>query len=127
LLLSALYGVFRLLPDRCRVPRGPEPEGVRVLLLVGTGIDELLGCLVLAEKGVLSVELALSVLSRPPGVEAFLGTPDPNPGLRPFWADLMEEVLRTPEPLSELRLMLDPCLLGGLEPGLDPGVRELRP
>ena len=73
------------------------------------------------------MELALSVLSRPPGVEAFLGTPDPNPGLRPFWADLMEEVLRTPEPLSELRLMLDPCLLGGLEPGLDPGVRELRP
>ena len=38
----------------------------------------------LAEKGVLSVELVLSVLSRPPGVEAFLGTPDPNPGLRPF-------------------------------------------
>lgn len=84
LLPSALYGVFRLLPDLCRVPRGPEPEGVRVLLLVGTGIDELLGCLVLAENGVLSVELVLSVLSRPPGVEAFLGTPDPNAGLRPF-------------------------------------------
>jgi len=50
LLPSALYGVFRLLPDLCRVPRGPEPEGVRVLLLVGTGIDELLGCLVF--KGV---------------------------------------------------------------------------
>ena len=31
LLESALYGVFRLLPDLCRVPRGPEPEGVRVL------------------------------------------------------------------------------------------------
>ena len=31
LLLSALYGVFRLLPDLCRLPLGPEPEGVRVL------------------------------------------------------------------------------------------------
>jgi len=68
LLPSALYGVFRLLPDLCRVPLGPEPEGVRVL----------------AENGVLSVELVLSVLSRPPGVEIFLGTPDPKPGLRPF-------------------------------------------
>ena len=29
---SALYGVdFRLLPDLCRDPLGPEPEGVRVL------------------------------------------------------------------------------------------------
>jgi len=46
LLESALYGVLRLLPDLCSDPRGPEPEGVRVLLLVGTGIDELLGCLV---------------------------------------------------------------------------------
>ena len=31
LLPSALYGVFRLLPDLCKVPLGPEPEGVRVL------------------------------------------------------------------------------------------------
>ena len=77
------------------------------------------------------MELVLSVLSRPPGVEPFLGPEDPNPGLRPFCADLMDEVLRTPEPrplsMSELRLMLEPCLLGGLEPGLDPGVREFRP
>jgi len=132
---SALYGVdLRLLPDLCRVPRGPDPEGVRVLLLVGTGIDELLGCLVLAENGVLSVELALSVLSRPPGVDVFLGTPEPNPmgpGLICLWPDLMLEVLLTPEPRlpssSELRLRLEPCLLGGLLPGWDPGVRELRP
>ena len=31
LLESALYGVLRLLPDLCSDPRGPEPEGVRVL------------------------------------------------------------------------------------------------
>jgi len=134
LLPSALYGVdFRLLPDLCRDPLGPDPEGVRVLLLVGTGIDELLGCLVLAENGVLSVELVLSVLSRPPGVEVFLGTPDPNPmglGLRVRLPDLMEDVLLTPDPRpSSLSLsdMLDPCLLGGLDPGLEPGVREFRP
>lgn len=116
---SALYGVdLRLLPDLCRVPRGPDPEGVRVL----------------AENGVLSVELALSVLSRPPGVDVFLGTPEPNPmgpGLICLWPDLMLEVLLTPEPRlpssSELRLRLEPCLLGGLLPGWDPGVRELRP
>jgi len=107
---------------------------VRVLLLVGTGMDELLGCLVLAENGVLSVELVLSVLSRPPGVEVFLGTPDPNPmglGLRVLLPDLMEDVLRTPPFLppssSELSDMLDPCLLGGRDPGRDPGVKELRP
>jgi len=41
-----------LLPDLCRVPRGPDPEGVRVLLLVGTGIDELLGCLVFRGVGI---------------------------------------------------------------------------
>jgi len=40
-----------LLPDRCRLPRGPEPDGVRVLLLVGIGIDELLGCLVFSGVG----------------------------------------------------------------------------
>ena len=39
----------------------------------------------LAEKGVLSVELVLSVLSRPPGVEVFLAELEPNPmGLRLF-------------------------------------------
>jgi len=194
LLLSALYGVFRLLPDLCRLPLGPEPEGVRVLLLVGTGIDELLGCLVfngvgmpdgpetevflelgrdvllvlllaavlllrlvpdpdiqptntgmldsdvlliillglgvmydldliLAEKGVLSVELALSVLSRPPGVEVFLGTPEPKPmglGRSVLLPDRMLEVLLTPDPRrpssDSLRLMLEPYLLPGLEP-----------
>jgi len=53
LLPSALYGVdFRLLPDLCRDPLGPDPEGVRVLLLVGTGIDELLGCLVFSGVGI---------------------------------------------------------------------------
>ena len=88
----------------------------------------------LAENGVLSVELVLSVLSRPPGVEVFLGTPDPNPmglGLRVLLPDLMEDVLRTPPFLppssSELSDMLDPCLLGGRDPGRDPGVKELRP
>ena len=88
----------------------------------------------LAEKGVLSVELVESVLSRPPGVDVFLGTPDPNPmgpGLICLWPDLMLEVLLTPEPRlpssSELRLRLEPCLLGGLLPGWDPGVKELRP
>jgi len=115
LLLSALYGVLRLEPDLWRDPRGPEPDGVRVLLLVGIGIEELLGCLVLAENGVLSWELALSVLSRPPGVEVFRGTPDPNPmglGLRVLEPDLMLDVLLTPEPRlpssSELRDMLEP-------------------
>jgi len=123
LLESALYGVLRLLPDLCSDPRGPEPEGVRVLLLVGTGIDELLGCLVLAEKGVLSVELALSVLSRPPGVEVFLGTPEPKPmglGRSVLLPDRMLEVLLTPDPRrpssDSLRLMLEPYLLPGLEP-----------
>jgi len=32
-----------LLPVRCSDPRGPLPDGVRVLLLVGTGMLELLG------------------------------------------------------------------------------------
>jgi len=107
LLLSALYGVFRLLPDLCRLPLGPEPEGVRVL----------------AEKGVLSVELALSVLSRPPGVEVFLGTPEPKPmglGRSVLLPDRMLEVLLTPDPRrpssDSLRLMLEPYLLPGLEP-----------
>lgn len=127
-------------------------------MLVGTGIFEELGwrafnkigvpdtevrefgreLLILAERGVLSVEDWLSVLFLSPGVEVFLGTPDPNPmgvGLRVLEPDLMLEVLRTPEPLlpssSELSDMLEPCLLGGREPGLEPGwelgVRELRP
>ena len=77
----------------------------------------------LAEKGVLSVELALSVLSRPPGVEVFLGTPEPKPmglGRSVLLPDLMLEVLLTPDPRrpssDSLRLMLEPYLLPGLEP-----------
>lgn len=88
----------------------------------------------LAEKGVLSIELLLSVLSLAPGVDVLRGTPEPKPmacGLRVLLPDLMLEVRLTPEPRlpssSELRDMLDPCLLIGLEPGCDPGVMELRP
>ena len=69
----------------------------------------------LAERGVLSVEELLSVLFLSPGVEVFLGTPDPKPtgvGLRPRAPDLMLEVLLTPDPLlpssSELRDIFDP-------------------
>ena len=94
----------------------------------------LAGISYLAEKGVLSWELALSVLSRPPGVEVLRGTPDPNPmglGLSVLEPDLMLEVLLTPEPRlpssSELRDMLEPWRLGGREPGLEPGVREFLP
>jgi len=104
-----------LLPDRCREPRGPDPDGVRVLLLVGTGILDELGCLALAERGVLSVEELLSVLFLSPGVDVFLGTPEPKPtgvGLSPRAPDLMLEVLLTPDPLlpssSELRDMFEP-------------------
>ena len=88
-----------LLPDLCREPLGPDPDGVRVL----------------AERGVLSVEELLSVLFLSPGVEVFLGTPDPKPtgvGLRPRAPDLMLEVLLTPDPLlpssSELRDIFEP-------------------
>ena len=89
----------------------------------------------LAEKGVLSMLLLLSVLSRAPGVEVLRGTPEPKPmglGLRVLDPDLMLEVLLTPEPrlpssVSELRDMFDPCLLMGLLPGCDPGVREFLP
>lgn len=88
-----------LLPDLCREPLGPDPDGVRVL----------------AESGVLSVEELLSVLFLSPGVEVFLGTPEPNPtgvGLRPRAPDLMLEVLLTPDPRlpssSELRDMFEP-------------------
>jgi len=125
-----------LLPDLCREPLGPDPDGVRVLLLVGTGIFDELGCLafnnpggpeievflelglelllVLAESGVLSVEELLSVLFLSPGVEVFLGTPEPNPtgvGLRPRAPDLMLEVLLTPDPRlpsSSSRDMFEP-------------------
>ena len=76
-----------------------------------------------SQKGVLSVELALSVLSRPPGVEVFLGTPEPKPmglGRSVLLPDRMLEVLLTPDPRrpssDSLRLMLEPYLLPGLEP-----------
>jgi len=88
-----------LLPDLCREPLGPDPDGVRVL----------------AESGVLSVDELLSVLFLSPGVEVFLGTPEPKPtgvGLRPRAPDLMLEVLLTPDPLlpssSELRDIFEP-------------------
>lgn len=122
-----------LLPVRCR--RGPDPESVLVLL-VGIGIFELLGCLALADNGVLSVDELLGVLFlSPPGVLVFLGTLDPNPtGVgriprAPFLILLDRRTLdpRRPPSSSELRDMLDPCRLGGRDPGWEPGVRELRP
>jgi len=51
---SALYAVAlcpMLLPDLWREPRGPDPDGVRVLLLVGTGILDELGCLAFNSPG----------------------------------------------------------------------------
>lgn len=107
-----------LLPVRCR--RGPDPESV----------------LVLADNGVLSVDELLGVLFlSPPGVLVFLGTLDPNPtGVgriprAPFLILLDRRTLdpRRPPSSSELRDMLDPCRLGGRDPGWEPGVRELRP
>ena len=90
----------------------------------------------LADKGVLSVEELLGVLFlSPPGVDVFLGTLDPNPtGVgrmprAPFLILLDRRTLdpRRPPSSSELSDMLDPCLLGGREPGWEPGVKELRP
>jgi hypothetical protein len=115
------------------------PESVRVLLLVGTGMLELLGCRALAESGVLSVDELLGVrfLSVLPGVDVLRGTADPKPigvGLRlpraPVRMLLERRTLepRRPPSSSELSDMLEPWRLGGREPGLDPGVREaLRP
>lgn len=186
-----------LLPVRCS--RLPDPESVLVLLLVGTGILELLGCLalipglgkpgvedtelflelglelaflvgveavlvdghptntgmldsdvdfiillgrgvmydldrILAESGVLSVDELLGVLFLS-WVEVLRGTLEPNPtgvGRIPRAPFLMELERRTLEPRrppssSELSDMLEPWRLGGREPGLEPGVRELRP
>lgn len=125
-----------LLPVRCRrlVVVVPDPESVLVLLLVGTGILELLGCLALAESGVLSVDELLGVLFLS-CVEVFRGTLEPNPtGVgrmprAPFLILLERRTLepRRPPSSSELSDMLEPWRLGGREPGLDPGVRELRP
>lgn len=190
-----------LLPVRCRrlVVVVPDPESVLVLLLVGTGILELLGCLalipgvgkpgvedtelflelglelaflvgvvagledghptntgmldsdvdliillgrgvmydldrILAESGVLSVDELLGVLFLS-CVEVFRGTLEPNPtGVgrmprAPFLILLERRTLepRRPPSSSELSDMLEPWRLGGREPGLDPGVRELRP
>jgi len=104
---------------RCSRLVGPEPDGVRVL----------------AESGVLSVDELDGVLLRSPGVEVLRGTLEPNPtgvGRMPRAPDLMLLDRRTLDPRrplssSELSDMLDPCRLGGREPGLEPGVRELRP
>jgi len=98
-LFSAVYPRMPVLLP-VRVKRGPLPESVRVLL-VGTGILELLGCLALAERGVLSVDELLSVRGRPPGVEVFLGTLDPNPtgvGRIPRAPDRILLDLRTLDP-----------------------------
>jgi len=148
-----------LLPLRCRrLLVGPEPDGVRVLRLVGMGMLELLGCLALilgvddtelflelglelaflAEMGVLSVDELLGVrFLSPPGVDVLRGTLLPKPtgvGRMPRAPDRMLLDRRTLEPRrpvpssSELSDMLDPCRLGGREPGFDPGVSEwLRP
>jgi len=127
-----------LLPVRCREPRGPLPDGVRVLLLVGTGMLELLGWRALAERGVRSVDELESVLFLSPGVLVFLGTWEPKPmgvGRRFREPERMLDVRLTPLPRlpssSELRETLEPWWLGardpGLDPGWEPGVRELRP
>lgn len=111
-----------LLPVRCREPRGPLPDGVRVL----------------AESGVLSVDELESVLFLSPGVLVFLGTWEPKPmgvGRRFLEPERMLDVRLTPLPRlpssSELRETLEPWWLGardpGLDPGWEPGVRELRP
>jgi len=50
-----------LLPDRCREPRGPDPDGVRVLLLVGTGILDELGCLAFNNPGGPEIEVFLEL------------------------------------------------------------------
>ena len=92
----------------------------------------------LAERGVLSVDELESVLFLSPGVLVFLGTWEPKPmgvGRRFREPERMLDVRLTPLPRlpssSELRETLEPWWLGardpGLEPGWEPGVRELRP
>lgn len=92
----------------------------------------------LAERGVLSVEELESVLFLSPGVLVFLGTWEPKPmgvGRRFREPERMLDVRLTPLPRlpssSEFRETLEPWWLGardpGLEPGWEPGVRELRP
>jgi len=50
-----------LLPDLCREPLGPDPDGVRVLLLVGTGIFDELGCLAFNSPGGPEIEVFLEL------------------------------------------------------------------
>jgi len=50
-----------LLPERWREPRGPLPEGARSLLLVGTGMLELLGWRALRPIGVPEMEVFLEL------------------------------------------------------------------
>jgi len=50
-----------LLPVRCSDPRGPLPDGVRVLLLVGTGMLELLGWRAFSPVGVPEMEVFLEL------------------------------------------------------------------
>ena len=92
----------------------------------------------LEASGVLSAEELESVLFLSAGVLVFRGTPEPKPigvgrRLAPREPERMLEVRLTPlpRPSSELRETLEPWWLGarepGLEPGWEPGVRELRP
>jgi hypothetical protein len=91
--------------------------------------------LILAESGVLSVDELLGVLFLSvPGVDVLRGTAEPKPigvGLRlpraPVRMLLDRRTLepRRPPSSSELSDMLEPWRLGGREPGLEPGVREL--
>jgi len=50
-----------LLPDLWREPLGPDPDGVRVLLLVGTGIFDELGCLAFNNPGGPEIEVFLEL------------------------------------------------------------------
>jgi len=70
-------------------------------ILVGRGVMYDLD-LILADKGVLSVDELLSVRGLPPGVDVFLGTLEPKPtgvGLMPLAPERMLLERRTLDPL----------------------------